>query len=191
MNNNGKVLLIKSLSLGKENAYSLLVDEYHQKLFLYAYKLSNNYALSEDMVQNVFLKIWEQRKKLKINESLENYLYKIVYNDFVNYYKKRKSLSTLEEFYMKKVTDIIDEERNATLENKKSIVKREISKLPPKCKEVFLLSKREGLTNKEISEYLNISIKTVENQITKAFHILRRKAKEEIKGFFFFLLKKW
>ena len=67
------------------------------------------------------------------------------------------------------------------------IVKKEIDKLPPKCKQTFLLSKKEGLTNIEIAEYLNVSIKSVEAHITKAFSILRKSIGNKVEGSLFLL----
>ena len=67
------------------------------------------------------------------------------------------------------------------------IVKKEIDKLPPKCKQTFLLSKKEGLTNIEIAEYLNVSIKSVEAHITKAFSILRKSIGNKVEGILFLL----
>jgi RNA polymerase sigma-70 factor (ECF subfamily) len=66
-------------------------------------------------------------------------------------------------------------------------VKLEIENLPPKCKQTFLLSKQEGLTNMEIAEYLNVSIKSVEAHITKAFSILRKKVGDKMNGILFLL----
>lgn len=81
----------------------------------------------------------------------------------------------LHQKYVESVTDISEHTDDNELERLIAIVNREINNLPPKCQSVFLLSKKEGLTNYEISEYLNISVKTVEAQITKAFSILKRK----------------
>jgi RNA polymerase sigma-70 factor (ECF subfamily) len=71
-----------------------------------------------------------------------------------------------------------------------NVVNKEIQNLPPKCKEVFILSKKEGLTNIEIAEHLDVSIKTVEAQITKAFSILRSSLEKKIKSFLFLLFGK-
>jgi len=68
------------------------------------------------------------------------------------------------------------------------LVMQGIEMLPPKCKQTFLLSKKDGLTNMEIAEYLNVSIKTVEGQLTKAYHILRKQVGRKIKSIFFMLL---
>lgn len=81
----------------------------------------------------------------------------------------------LHQKYVESVKDISEHTDDNELERLIAIVNREINNLPPKCQSVFLLSKKEGLTNYEISEYLNISVKTVEAQITKAFSILKRK----------------
>ena len=175
MDYNDKTILLGQLKEGEESAYAFLVESYSQRLFSYAYTLTNDQALAQDVLQNVFLKTWENRKKLNITISLQNYLFKSVHNEFLNQYRKHKSTMALEKKYFEtllKVTEIYDDTSFIKIIE---LVKKEIQKLPPKCKEVFMLSREEGLTNIEISAHLNISVKTVEAQITKAFSVLRKR----------------
>jgi RNA polymerase sigma-70 factor (ECF subfamily) len=168
--------LIIDLKKGTSNAYHFLVETYHHKLCVYAFGLTNDSELSEDIVQNVFVSIWSKRVKLKDDFSIKNYLYKSVYNEFIDQYRKKKSVIALEKKYIDALSTIAEEDDDDhNLLNLLNIVKKEIENLPPKCKETFLLSKQDGLTNDEIAEYLNVSIKSVEAHITKAFSALRKK----------------
>lgn len=178
-------ILIESLRNGDESAYMYLIDTYHHPLCVYANSLIKNIYSSEDIVQNVFLKIWEQRTRLKSDHSLKSFLYKLVYNEFIDLYRKNQSLFTLEKNYYNTINSIVLEDDSESFQKILNVVNKEISNLPPKCKEVFILSKKEGLTNIEIAEHLNVSIKTVEAQITKAFSILRSSMQEKIKNIFF------
>ena len=178
--------LIQALKIGDPKAYNYLVNTYHHKLCVYAYSFTHDHDLSEDIVQNVFMLIWNKRYNLKDDFSIINFLYRSVYNEFIDQYRNQKSLYPLEKKYIDAVITIVESEDEHSLERIIKIVKQEIQKLPPKCKEVFLLSKEEGLTNIEIAEYKNISIKSVEAHITKAFSILRDSLGEKA-GLYLFL----
>ena len=166
--------LILYLKKGNANAYAYLVDTYNHKLCLYANSLMNNVPLSEDIVQNIFIRVWERRDNLKTNFSIKSYLYKSVYNACINEYKRNQSATALEKKYIDELDRIIEDKDEDTLEKLTGLVKEAIQELPPKCKEIFLLSKKEGLTNIEISEYLNISKNTIERQINIAFSKIRK-----------------
>jgi RNA polymerase sigma-70 factor (ECF subfamily) len=174
-------LLIKRLQKGDEKAYVCLVDMYNRRLFGYALTLTNDHALAEDILQNVFLKTWEKRKKLNIHTSLQNYLFKSVYNEFINAYKKNRSTMILEHKYFEGLEKAVNMHNEPSFDLIIAQITKEIQNLPPKCQQIFVLSKKEGLTNMEISEYLNISLKTVEAQITKAFGILKERLGKKYK----------
>lgn len=184
---NDNDILIKSLKNGDEKAYTYLIDTYHHKLCVYANSLVKNVYSAEDIVQNVFIKVWEQRTRLKTNHAIKSFLYKLVYNEFIDLYRKNQSLFSLEKSYYDALNSIVLEDDSESLQHVINAVNKEIQNLPPKCKEVFILSKKEGLTNIEIAEHLDVSIKTVEAQITKAFSILRSSLDEKIKNFLFLL----
>lgn len=182
-----EITFVQGLKNGDSKAYSYLVETYHHRLCTYAFGLINDYDLCEDIVQNVFIKIWKQRKKLKDDIDLSNYLYKSVYNGFVDQYRKIRPVFSLEKSHIDSLKVFVQEDPENSLEKIILLVKKEIENLPPKCKHTFLLSKQEGLTNIEIAEYLNISTKSVEGHITKAFSILRKALDGKINGVFLLL----
>lgn len=165
--------LIKKLISGEEKAYILLLEKYHQQLNAYAVTLTHDQSTAQDIVQNVFLKTWKSRKKLNPEFSIRNFLYKCVYNEFLNTYQKNKAVVLLNKKYIQYSHEVAVEFDDNMMSKMMDIVNREIKKLPPKCQKVFVLSKKEGLSNSEIADYLDVSIKTVEAQITKAFRILK------------------
>lgn len=175
MNFNDNEALVENLINGNEKAYMFLLDTYHRRLNAYALTLVNDPAQAQDIVQNVFLKTWKSRKKLKKQFSIQSFLYKSVYNEFINSYQKNKAMMLLQQKYLETMGEVVEETDENIIESMITIVNTEIKNLPPKCQRIFILSKKEGLTNIEISEHLNVSIKTVEAQITKAFGILREK----------------
>jgi RNA polymerase sigma-70 factor (ECF subfamily) len=180
--------LIDELRKGKEKAFSFLVETYNHKLCLYALGLVNDKDRAEDIVQNVFIKTWEKRKNLKPELSIKSYLYKSVYNEFIDQNRKMQSVTALEKKYIEELDSLVevDEDR---MERLLLLVRQEIETLPPKCKRIFFMSKEEGLSNIEISERLNISLKTVEAHITKGFTQIRSKmsAKHQMDPLFFLL----
>tara|TARA_R110002050_G_scaffold14376_16_gene45446 strand:+ start:2685 stop:3278 length:594 start_codon:yes stop_codon:yes gene_type:complete len=175
MDNEDYTFLLKRLNKGDQKAFVFLIDKFNGRLFGYALSLTHDHAQAEDILQNVFLKTWEKRKKLGIHSSLQNFLFKSVYNEFINLYKKNRSTMILEQKYFESLEKAVHIHDDQSFEVIIAQITKEIQNLPPKCQQIFVLSKKEGLTNIEISEYLNVSIKTVEAQITKAFGILRKK----------------
>lgn len=174
-------ILIKGLKKGEEKAYEFLIDTFYRKLLAYSISLINDKAMAEDIVQNVLMKTWQYRKKLDHNHSIQGFLYKSVYNEFVNVYQKSRSTTLLHYKYLEGLEDIALQTNEKQIEHFITIVTEEIQKLPPKCRKVFTLSKLEGLTNHEISDHLEISVKTVEAQITKAYTHLRKRLGRQYK----------
>jgi RNA polymerase sigma-70 factor (ECF subfamily) len=167
-------LLISELKTGNEKAYTHLVDQYHEPLCAYAHSLINDRDIAQDIVQNVFVKIYEKRKSLKEDFIIERFLYKSVFNEFIDQYRKNKLVTKLEKKHIEALHEYFESE-DGKLEALFTMVQTEIDNLPPKCKRIFVLSKKEGLSNKEISNHLSISIKTVEAHITKAFFLIRER----------------
>ncbi|MEQ8421656.1 MAG: RNA polymerase sigma-70 factor [Arenibacter algicola] len=178
--------LAQRLILGDCKAYDFLMNSYYQLLCVYAQSLCNDRDMAEDIVQNVFVKIWVKRKKINPELSIKSYLYKSVYNEFINQYRKNKPVIYLEKKYFEAI-DVVAEIEPVELEGLIKLMNTEIDNLPSKCKEIFLMNKKEGLTHTEISEYLNISIKTVEGHITRAFKILTEKLGTKMEAVLFLL----
>ncbi|MCF7567186.1 sigma-70 family RNA polymerase sigma factor [Sabulilitoribacter arenilitoris] len=182
-------ILIKELSNGNEKALDYLMDNFHQPLCAYASSLCHDHDTSKDIVQNVFIRLWVKRKEIKDIRSIKDFLYKSVRNEFIDEQRKEKRRSlAYEERYIQSLNAIVENHDEELLKKRISLIQLEIEKLPKRCKETFLLSKKEGLSNSEIATYMKVSIKTVERQMTKAFDILRVKLKNEFKHLFFFLI---
>ncbi|GAA3594080.1 RNA polymerase sigma-70 factor [Flavivirga amylovorans] len=186
MNFKNHKFLSEKLKSGDEKAYDFLMDSFYTKLCSYARSLTNDREKAEDIVQNVMVTIWTNRKKINYNTSIRNYLYKSVYNEFIAQFKKNAKVIYLEKKYIEAIDLVIDNE-HLDIDTLMQIVNKEINNLPSKCKEVFLLNKKEGLTHIEISEYLNISVKTIEGHITRAFKILNKKLGDKVKPILYLL----
>ncbi len=178
--------LAEQMRIGNCKAYDFLMNSFYQKLCAYAYTLSHDHGIAEDIVQNVFVEVWLNRKNINPVFAIKNYLYKSVYNEFINQYRKNKPVHYLEKKYLETV-DIVVEDTYENLDELIALVNKEINFLPPKCKQIFLLNKKEGLTHIEIAEYLDISIKTIEGHMTRAFKILRDRLDDKMKPVFFVL----
>ncbi len=181
--------LINNLRKGNKDAFTFLVDLYHHQLCVYANNLVKSNMEASDIVQNVFVCTWEKREKLNPDHSMRNFLYKSVYNEFIDQYRKKQSVMKIEKKYIEYLDALVVDKDNETREQLIALVKQGILNLPPKCKQVFELSKTEGLTNIEISEHLNISVKAVEAQITRGFRLLRKSIANRIKLILFYLFR--
>ncbi len=175
------------LEKGNHQALVFLMNTYHHSLCLYIYSLSNNYEEAQDIVQNVFLKLWEKRSKAQSIKSIKSFLYASVYNGFIDQWRKDKRMLIIEEKHLEALNQIVENE--VLLKKQIKLVNLEIQKLPSRCKETFLLSKQDGLTNIEIANFMNVSTRTVEAQMNKAFRVLREKLKDKIKLMLFLLFK--
>jgi len=169
---------IQKLKDSDDHSWNNLVRSYRNKLFAYAYGLSKDYEMSLDIVQQVFVKIYIVRNRLNPELSIKTYMYKSVYNEFINNVNKKKKIHRLHHNYN---FDQIHMDENDPTENlnidKIQIINTLIDQLPKKTKQVFVMSKKRGFCNFEISEILKIHPKTVEGHITKAFKLLRSNAK--------------
>lgn len=168
--------LIDALKNGEEESYRYLFDTYYNQLCIYVKKLAGETPIVEDIVQDVLINIWIKRSTLRINKSLMNYLYKSVYNEFLQYLRKeKKEILELDKLKYSLIIDrniIEDDVQNLAV--KLSRISAAIEKLPPKCKMAFKLSRYKHLKYKDIAVYMNISQKTVEIHISKALSTLRK-----------------
>ena len=180
-------LLALRLKSGDEMAYDSLMNKYYILLCNYAFTFTKHHDNAEDIFQNVMVDLWAKRKKIKPELSLKNYLYKSVYNGFISQYRKQKPVIYLEKKHMDAV-DSIMESNQEEIQRLIQLVNYEIERLPNKCREIFLLNKKDGLTHTEISEHLDISTKTVEGHITRAFKILKNRLEDRVGPVLFLLL---
>lgn len=179
-------LLIR-LKNGDLLAFDELYRLYSHKLFSFVFRILKNEADSEDIVQEVFIKIWEYRDKLSDYRFLNSFIFTVAYNNSISHLRKRISSEKYIQ-YLRNLTrsetrdDFITEIELAELNNK---VEKLISSLPGRQKQIFLLHREKGLTYPEISEKLEISKNTVENHMVKALRFLRRHLNNFLGGILF------
>lgn len=171
--------IIPKIRNGNEEAYRMVFYRYYDSLCHYAMNFIRDKGKAEDLVQEVFLKLWTKRESLKTGSSLKAYLYKMTYHEFVTVFRKEKRYQQELDIFKFEALSPIIQESEESWQLKLKRVKEAIDSLPPRCKEIFILNKKHGLKHKEIAEQLSISVKTVENQVGKALKALRKKLAEE------------
>ena len=163
-----------------ETIYYGLFKQHYSALLFYATRLVGEDD-AEDIVQDVFYELWKRRESIRFeDESVKSYLFKAVYTHALNALdKKQQDVYTLKP---ERETDILDQYVSSYMQNsEQSLLLKEleeeimsyINTLPPQCHKIFMLSRSYGLKNREIAEQLNISIKAVEKQISKALSGLK------------------
>jgi RNA polymerase sigma-70 factor (ECF subfamily) len=191
-NFNGKTEkeLIVSLQSGSITAFEGLFEYYSQKLYRFALsylKLDND---AEDIVQEVFIKIWQNRSSLKSETSFQSYLFTIAFHAIQKNFRKK----LLQQKFQLELFELLNTE-DSTLEVQLNFevllskLNQLINQLPARRKEIFIKRKKEGKSIQNIASEMGISEKTVENQITQAMNFLRRSFNDDkIAGKLFFLL---
>ena len=145
-------------------------------MYAYAFTIVKEEMAAEEMVQNVFFKIWEKNKGVDISSSALAYLYKSVYHESLNYLKHQKVKAA---YHAHTVHQMKNESDNASkkimLSDLQQQIDKALSELPEQCRTIFQMSRFEELKYQEIADRLGLSIKTIENQMGKALRILRVK----------------
>ena len=170
-------------SHGDKKAFDAFFRNYFPKLTAYACLFLEPQS-AEDEVQNLFAYIWENAANIKIHTSVEAYIFKAIYQRCLNQIKQRKSRDyhhkAIESYLMDFELKLFDPETNESIrklymEELKEDINAAIDSLPEKCREVFMLSYVYDLKNKEISDVLGVTLRTVENHIYHALKVLRKK----------------
>lgn len=179
------------LSSSKEDriAFEKLFKQFAPNLVLFATTYMRDQALAEGLVQECFINIWAKRNELELDEKLKSYLYTSVKNTCLNRLTKRKlDTSSMEYHEYDTAISNPDPLQELTQKETEKKITEAINQLPPKCKRVFLLSRNEDMSYKEIASFLEISIKTVENQMGYALKSIRQylgmKKNKDGKGYY-------
>ncbi len=160
----------------KKKRFSKLFNKYYKKLYNYAFKVTKEKIISEEVVQDSFIKLWENFEKIKeVDRSIEAYLMITLKNKIIDYYRKSQTQIKHINLYTDNKETELNIDAQWELTDKIDLI---YSKLPEKTVEIFKLSRDKGLTYQEISVHKNISIKTVELHISKALTTFRKDLKE-------------
>lgn len=175
-----KNLTDKELSIllknGEEKVFSVIYDRYWAVLFQHARRMTRNDELAKDVVQDVFINLWDKASELNLNHSLSSYLYTSIRNKIINLYDKEKVKTR----YLDSLANFMEAGENITdhLLREKMLsvrIEKEIAQLPKGMKQIFEMSRKDNKSYKAIADDLNISDKTVKKQISNAIKILRLK----------------
>lgn len=168
--------LIHKMAEDDQAAFEMIFHRYWEKLFSYLYNRLHNKIASEEIVQEVLISIWEKRKTLSIHTSLSSYLYKAAKYRMLNYIRSEKVRKTYFSDFLETQISLVSDPLGPQLQNVsdlKDLIEKRLQELPPKCREVYRMSREEHIPNQEIADRLRISKKTVENYLTIALKHLR------------------
>jgi len=173
---NSNTELIKLMKKGDMSAFDIIYKKYSTRLYGFVFRYVKQEIDTEEIVQEVFIKIWQSRDNINIYSSFESFLFTIAHNATINLLKKRvteqkyvehvKSLQHIDETY-----ELTDEIHYKELKQK---FQNLLDELSPRQKEIFLLSREEGLSHKEIAEKLGVSVNTVKNHLVTTLSILKK-----------------
>jgi RNA polymerase sigma-70 factor, ECF subfamily len=180
---------IELLAKKDESAFEKVFKDNFKKLQSYAITIVGDENVAEEMVQNLFFKLWDRSEKINIQSSIAAYLYRAVYNESCNYLKHQKVKQGFLNYSKHAMNDISTEKasKKVLVTELEQRIKNALNDLPEQCRTVFQLSRFEELKYQQIADTLGISIKTVEAQMGKALRIMRVKLVDYLPLVFMFL----
>ena len=180
--------LVQQLKSNETGAFDSLFHRYSEKLYKFSFSLLKNHEDSKEIVQEAFIRIWEKRDYIDSSKSFKSFLFKISYNLIIDQLRSRLKEKEYREFltaYFE--TENIEIESRVDYDTIKKRIEIALDELPDKRKKVFVLSREAGLSNKEIAAKLEISVKTVENQINLSLKHIRQRLGKDILAILLFL----
>jgi len=176
----GANYLFRRFRKGDKTAFEKLFKKFYPRLHDFAFKVVRNREIAEDIVQDIFIRLWEKKENIK-PVNIEGFIFKVLKNQCISYLRNIKiidninlnlnNLAHIEELYRK---DFLRDEPYVLFEKELQLeIDSIINKLPDRCKEVFIMSRLNGLKNREIAYKLGINIKNVERHISKALTIFK------------------
>lgn len=166
--------LLEAMARGDEQAFTVLYEKYWEKLLVIALNRVRSIEVAEELVQDLFTDLWKNRFRIVIRKNVSAYLFGALRNIILDHIRQE----IVREKYIRHISRFHHSQDNATanqigLSDLNNALKEAVGQLPPRCRQVYELSRNEHFSNLEIADRLDISHKTVENQITKALKILR------------------
>jgi RNA polymerase sigma-70 factor (ECF subfamily) len=184
--------VITLLQQGNEKTFERLFKEHFKSLHAYAYTFLRDNEMAEEIVQNVFCRIWEKRDQLKTDGSLKSYLYRSVHNESLNYIKHQKVKASFDVYYTGEMQHN-EQQQQASVKVMTTELQQHITaamnELPQQCRTIFQLSRFEQLKYQQIADQMGLSIKTIENQMDKALRLMRIKLAEFLPIILLFLIR--
>ena len=162
---------LRRLKLSDERAFDALFRHYSALVYRFAYSYLKSRPVAEEIVQECFIKIWEKREQLRDDQPLKSYLFTIAHHAVLNELRRDQHHLRLQGQVAAGRPESVTNE--AEYEEMESLYQAALEQLPPKQREVFVLSRQQGLTYPEIAEMQGLSVKTVEAHIARALKTMR------------------
>ncbi len=175
---------------GQKSAYQELFERYAPRIYKFSFSYLKNKADSEELVQEVFLKIWEKREILDHSKNIKSFIFKIAVNTIYDFIRRKNIENAFSDFTKANFEEESDNTwQSVIFEDMKQNLQSLVEKLPIQQQKIFHLSKTEGLSNDEIAVKLNLSKRTVENHLYRSISFLKEHFKNEsiIALLFFYL----
>ena len=170
-----ELLLITQIKKGDIKAFEQLFRLYYSSLCWYATSIVGNRETAEEIIEELFYTIWKEKERLNIFRSVKSYLYTATWNGCLQYHRQRKKYEEMQKKMQQTTpTCTSSPEEEAEFEELQKVIDKCLNQMPERCRHIFLLHRDEGLKYTEIATRLDISVKTVEANISKALALLRK-----------------
>ena len=181
MNDNAKPLFedeycLLKIKEGDEHFFNLIFGKYRNQLFAYLYKVTKSKELSEEIVLDVFLKLWHGREAITEIQNFEAFLYKVAHNKAIDFFRAAKRSQALQQALWQAITEAPaadNADNRLIVKNTDALIKEAINQLSPQRKKVFELRHYEDLSYAEIATTLNLSTNTVRNHLAASLQFIR------------------
>jgi len=169
--------LLKKISQGNELAFKLLFEQYRNQLFSYLFKITKSAETAEEIVLDVFLKIWHGRQTITQIENFDQFLFRIAHNKAIDFLRSLKRNPVIQQDVwnlMQEPKSLENADSNLLLKNTEAIIGQAIDNLSPQRKKVFQLHYHQAFTNEEIAQKLNLTKNTVRNHLCSSVEFIRK-----------------
>lgn len=172
--------LVLRLRQGDIKAFELIFSRYKEKLYFFVLGYVHSPEETEEIIQNLFIALWENRSNLNEAQSLKCYLYKAVTNKVYNYFKHEAVQKKYVEHMVNQTCDDEDQSLQYLYYNDlKGTLKSLVESLPAKQQMIFRLSRNQGLSHQEIADHLGLSVRSIENQVYRALKCIKENLREQ------------
>lgn len=180
--------ILRKISKGDQQAFTLIFDSYYQNLATYVYKVTESREATEEIVQETFIKVWEKREILSSINNFKSYLFILSKNRTLDYLRVLARARAHQISFSKELfEDNYEIDNPSILEAYTSIIEKTVNQLPPQQQKVYYLSRHEKLKYEEIALQMGISKETVKKHMQLSLHFLRKNVKLQIERTILFL----
>ena len=167
--------LIEMLREGDSLSFEILFQQYYVRFYNFVRSFIKDAQFAEDIVQNVFLKIWVNRRNLQPDQSIHNYIYVLTKHEILNHIRDRKAYTQIERLVlMETPSGIAVDDDSFHIRDLDGRIRRYVASMPEQRRKVFMLSRYKGMSNKAIAELLGLSVRTVDRHINIALTGLKK-----------------